>query len=98
MQSAIGKFIDETKLSSNEHKSVFYRLTNSKDEEGFLSLLNTNKQVQVYDEIHGQVEELIKCRDPKTVHTKESLHNAANEFFKNTDKDKYGVWVFYPWS
>jgi hypothetical protein len=98
MKLAISKLLEKNTLNSNEYKPVFYRLSDFKDETGFLNLLNSNSDLRVHDEIHSQVEELIKCRNPKTVYTKESLHKAASEFFEKTDKDKYGVWVFYPWS
>jgi molybdopterin/thiamine biosynthesis adenylyltransferase len=98
MQSAIGKHIAQTALNLEVYKPMFYRLTNSKDETAFLNLLNSKDNLEVHDEIHSQIEELIKCRNPKTVYSKESLRKAANEFFETTDKNKYGVWVFYPWS
>lgn len=98
MQFAIHKHIAETKLNSNEYSPVFYRLTNSTDEAAFLNLLNTNRQLQVYDEIHGQLEELVKALNPQTVFTSENLSKKAVEHLGNTPKEKYGVWVYYKWS
>lgn len=98
MQSAIGKCIVETKLNWNECSPVFYRLTNSADEEAFLDLLNSNKHLQVYDEIQGQLEELMKALNPQTVFKAENLSKKAVEHLGNTPKEKYGVWVYYKWS
>ena len=98
MYSTINKLIEKSNLNSQESKPVFYRLNNSKDEEDFVSLLNTNKNLQVHDEIQGQVEELVKSINPKTVYKKEKLTEAANKHFGSTPREKYGVWVYYPWS
>lgn len=98
MKSAISKLLEKTSLNSNEYKPVFYRLSNSKDEIDFLNLLNTNSCLQIHDEIQGQVEELVKSLNPKTVYSKEKLTDDANKHFGSIPKEKYGVWVFYPWS
>src|SRR4051812_48246891 len=98
MQSAIGKYLAKTELNLHEYKPVFYRLTDSKDETNFLDLLNLNKELQVYDQITGQLEELVRSLNPETVFTKEELASAANEHTGTTPKEKYGVWVYYKWS
>lgn len=97
MKSVISTLIENAKPNSNEYRPVFYRLSNSNDEIDFLNLLSSNTSVQIHDEILGQVEELVKSLNPKTVYTKEKLTEDAIKHFGSTPKEKYGVWVYYKW-
>lgn len=98
MKSTISNFIEKTNLNSREYKPVFYRLSNAKDESDFLTLLNSNKSIQVYDEIQGQVQELVKSLHPKINYSKEKLKEDAIKHLGSTTAEKYGVWVYYKWS
>lgn len=98
MKSTISTLLEKTNLNSNEYKPVFYRLSNCNDEAEFLKLISSNTGLQIHDEILGQVEELVKSLNPKTVYTKEKLTEVAIKYFGSTPKEKYGVWVYYKWS
>ena len=98
MDSTISKLIEKTNLNSNEHKPVFYRLINSTDEAEFINLIKSNNSLQIHDEIQGQVEELVKSINPKTVYSKPNLTEDANKHFGSIPREKYGVWVYYKWS
>lgn len=97
MQS-IYKSIERTNLYSNEYKPEFYRLANSNDEAAFTQLLHINTQIQVFDELQGQLEELVKSLNPAISFTREELSTAAKNHLGNTPAEKYGVWVYYKWS
>lgn len=98
MKLAISKLLEKNNLNSNEYKPVFYRLHDFKDETAFLNLLNSNSDLQIHDEIQGQVEELVKSLNPKTIYSREKLTEDAIKHFGSTPKEKYGVWVYYKWS
>jgi len=59
--------------------------------------LKSNPQIRVCDEIQSQVEDLIKGNHPDLQLSKAELTERAKDFLKNSDGDKYGCWVFYPW-
>ncbi len=51
----------------------------------------------VNDTLEGQVAELIKINNPTEVFSPEELKDRVKAFFKTTDKDTFGLWVYYPW-
>ena len=64
--SLISTASNNKKIIENQlFKPVFYHLTDKKDEEDFIKLLNDSSSISVIDEIHSQLEELIKLRNPK---------------------------------
>jgi len=56
-----------------------------------------DSSIMVTDTIENQVAELIKIRNPSQSFTPEVLQEKVKKFFKEKDKDAYGVWVYYPW-
>lgn len=98
MNSKLNALVKNSSELSKVYTPSFYRLNNSSDQQEFEKLLQDNPQIFVYDEILGQVEELVKSRNPKTVFSKEALTEAAKGFLSNTSWEEYGVWVYYPWS
>lgn len=97
MQRCISELKKRTSETSENYLPVFYRLSNPKDEAVFINLVKSNPALQLYDEIQGQVEELVKSLNPKTVFTKQQLTEAANKHLGNVPREKYGVWVYYSW-
>lgn len=90
-------------LKSRSHdlllsKPILFRLTNSEDKIKLETLLKTTQGVQVFDEIVGQVEELVRCKNPNVVYSKQQLNEAAKKHIGNIDNNEYGTWVYYPWS
>ena len=77
---------------------VFYRLRNDSDKQLLNTLLNENANIIVFDELQCQVEELIKCQNPKVKYSKEGLTIAAKKHIGDMPNEEYGVWVYYPWS
>lgn len=74
----------------------FFDLNNSVDYNNLNTLLNSNSNIIVVDEIKSQVKELLKLRHPNKKLTAIELDKLTNKYLpKNTDK--YGVWVYYPW-
>jgi hypothetical protein len=82
---------------SNIYRPVYFRLTNFEEEEKLKALISSNPSLIIYDTILSQLAELIKLNNPhKKLTVKESAELVALHL--NTDADKYGVWVYFPWS
>lgn len=59
--------------------------------------LKNNSSTMVMDTIESQVWDLIKINHPSQFFSPEELKEKVKDFFKETDKDVFGVWVYYPW-
>src|ERR1700744_3176551 len=87
---------------SGELKRIYapliLRLENAADKQIFDNLLNDNKVAFVNDELYGQLQELIKSRNPSIKIPKEEYPDRIKDFLSGKNIDEYGVWVYYPWS
>lgn len=90
--------VRESNLRTTDHVPEFFRLNNVLDAEKFYHLLQFNSDVKVYDELNSQLKELLKLRNVGRQFTEQELQQLIIEHLKNIPLDKYGVWVFYPWS
>ncbi|MEU6058271.1 GNAT family N-acetyltransferase [Streptomyces sp. NPDC047097] len=52
----------------------------------------------VHDEIEGQLEELLRCREPGRNWAEDELESAKSALCGANGRDGYGTWVWYPWS
>ncbi|CAN5402506.1 Rv1355c family protein [soil metagenome] len=77
---------------------LFYRIAVNEDRHLLSTLLNENNNVQVFDAISLQLEELVRLRNPSFPLDKEQVNERIDTILKGIDKSQYGVWVFYPWS
>ncbi len=62
------------------------------------ALLASGQVRHVHDELHSQLKELIRALDPAAKFTPASLDEAARAHLGPVPSDKYGTWVYYPWS
>lgn len=90
-------------VTTNEHKKnykpIFYELSNETHQQEFEKLLASQPNLQVYDHIQSQVEELIKCMQPTIVFMPPTvMADAVAKQFNGKPTDQYGVWVYYPWA
>jgi len=53
--------------------------------------------IKVFDELHGQLKELVKSKHPTRKFKPAELDAAAIEYLTGMPSEEYGVWVFYPW-
>lgn len=79
------------------YEPEFFRLTNKEDYKQLKLILDNKPYIRIFDEISGQIKELIKSRDPKTKFTAEKEELEYQEYIRNVTLDEYGVWVYYPW-
>ncbi len=87
---------------STESKFVynpqFFRLNVPTEKEVFNTLLSEQKVSFIHDEIHGQLQELLKSQNP-SVRIKHADYEALiAKHLNGIDINDYGVWVYYPWS
>lgn len=59
--------------------------------------LKKNSSTIILDTLERQVGELIKINHPYRTFSKEEIKEKVEDFFKEKDKNNYGVWVFYSW-
>jgi hypothetical protein len=80
------------------YKPVFFRLGNSRDRERLEELLRKSPETTVFDELEGQLCELVKMLHPKITFKHPELLEAAHRHLGGISPEEYGVWVYYPWS
>jgi molybdopterin/thiamine biosynthesis adenylyltransferase len=98
MEAKLNSMEAESRLLSSLHVPAFFRLANKADSERLEKLINITPGIHVFDQLHGQLEELVKLQSPRRKFSKEELSAAAKAHLKNTPAHEYGVWVYYPWS
>lgn len=80
-----------------EYRPIVYRITELAHEKALQELLICTKDINKYDTIYSQLFELMKLLYPGTTN-KEDIKSLVAGHVGTTDLDKYGVWVYYPWS
>ena len=96
IKSELGNLIHNSRLDDLNYKPTFYRLNNESELQEFQKLLKI-PGLRVYDELHGQLRELVKSLHPKHKFQSEELDTAAWEHIGEIPANEYGVWVYYPW-
>jgi molybdopterin/thiamine biosynthesis adenylyltransferase/nitroreductase len=95
----LSKLIENTNEYKETYQPLFFNLSNESDKNLFENLLTQQQNLQVYDHINSQVEELIKCLHPTIVFLPPAeLAKAVDNQFAGKPTDEYGVWVYYPWA
>lgn len=91
--------INQKNTSYNQeiYTPFFYNLKNKKEEESYNQLIRQTPGIVICNEIDSQLEELIKLRFPKEILNDDELEIRINNHLQNIPKNKYGVWVYYPW-
>jgi hypothetical protein len=98
MKNKLHTLINKKKTVDTIFNSIFFRLSNSSDKAKLNQLLDAETNICVLDELQGQLEELVKCQNPKTRFNKNNLTEAAKKHTGDIPYEEYGVWVYYPWS
>jgi len=82
---------------SQIYRPLYFRITIQQEEQELNALIKNNPNIAIYDTIAGQLSELIKLNNPqKRLTSEESAALVA--LHVNGDTDKYGVWIYFPWS
>lgn len=76
----------------------YYRFNSMLDVETFIGDHSELEELYFHDTIMEQLNELIKCRHPKSVLKREMIEEKVIEYLGGIDPVSYGIWVYYPWS
>lgn len=98
MNAQLNQLREQSQLMESICSPQFFRLSIANDQHALRRLLTEHQTITVHDELLGQLEELVKCQNPKVKYTKESLRAAAEAYVGSIPFEEYGVWVYYPWS
>jgi molybdopterin/thiamine biosynthesis adenylyltransferase len=98
MKESLKKLLTSNSSDLKSYKPIFFRLSSQSDKNNLENLLTENKGIKIFDELHGQLEELVKSRNPKIVYSKERLSKDAVNYLGQISSEEYGVWVYYPWA
>ena len=94
----LSSLIHENQLLNLVYRPIIFRLGHSEDKVEFDRLLQSHEIFFAADEILGQLQELIKSLHPAIKIPMEEYPGLIDKHLQGTDPDKYGVWVYYPWS
>lgn len=98
MESNLQELTAKNKEQASDCKPLFFRINIPEEKKKLNELLQERSDTIVFDEIIGQVQELVKSQNPKIVYSKKELNEAALNYLGTTPLEEYGVWVYYPWS
>ena len=87
---------DSKKEGKNSYRPVILSPT-SADDSKKITALRDHDSIIVTDTIESQVAELIKINNPTQRFLPDVLKDMVKGFFEETDKEAFGVWVYYPW-
>ncbi len=85
-------------MNKDVYKPVFFRLHITEEKQQYELLLKSNSSIQIFDEIEGQLRELIKSLNPSTKIKPEEYSDLIKKHIGNQSLLEYGVWVYYPWN
>jgi hypothetical protein len=94
----ISNFLEDFKNTKQVYKPIILRLDNFQDKLSFKELVEDSKIKFVCDEIYGQLEELIKVKNPAVNFKQDQYPELINKHLAGKDIREYGVWVYYPWN
>lgn len=94
----ISSFLKDSKNLKDVYKPILLRLENAEDMETFNKLFEDHQITFVCDEMHGQLQELIKCKNPALIISEEEYPELINKHLAGREISEYGVWVYYPWN
>ncbi|MCW3461850.1 ThiF family adenylyltransferase [Chitinophaga nivalis] len=83
---------------SNDYQPVFYDLSQEKDHQALVALLEARPYIRINDNIYSQLRELMKIRNPTQKLTQEESDAKIQAYVGNTPLEQFGIWVYYPWS
>lgn len=75
---------------------LFFNLSFPSEKKSLENLISKNPQINICDDIRGQLEELISSRFPAGIESSVLSKKVDKQLLEN-GSDAYGVWVYYPW-
>lgn len=90
------KFKEST--SNNAFLPEIYNINNNSEHQQVQKLIDEQADILVFDEIHSQLRELVKIRNPQKSLTEEEYSIQINQLLNDKPYHYYGCWVYYPWN
>lgn len=79
------------------YEPIILRLFNIAEKDQYLRL-RQDPNIEVFDNIEGQLRELIKSNHPAIKIADKDYPEYISQHLGDTPMEEYGVWVYYPWS
>jgi hypothetical protein len=98
MTSKLEMLLEERQQWQWVYRPLFFRLNQEEDRVRLGHLRENGAQILVYDQLLGQLGELIKARMPHRTYSQADLDQEVGTWLADTPPAHYGVWVYYPWS
>ncbi|MBX7052887.1 MAG: Rv1355c family protein [Flavobacteriales bacterium] len=92
------KLRHQANVESNLISPRFFRITREQDSYALDRLMDSNPAIRILDNLESQLRDLIKLRHPNLVLSDSEYKEKINTHLKGIAIEKYGVWVYYPWS
>lgn len=80
------------------YKPILFRFAEIRDKQALEELFKNGQIAFVQNQIYGQLQELIKSKNPSVKIKTNEYPALIDSFLAGRDIDEYGVWVYYPWS
>lgn len=84
--------------SQGTFRPLTFKVANAFDITEVVAGIRATLAVDVFDEIHSQLAELIRIRHPRLDFSREQSKLAIEAHLGRKPTNEYGLWVFYPWS
>ncbi len=94
----IVSLLASSKNIQQSYKPLILRLSLAADKATFESLFTEGEVSFVYDEIYGQLQELVKSEHPSIKLKADEYPELISNHLAGRNIDEYGVWVYYKWS
>lgn len=98
MQEKIDSFLAKTQTLATVCYPTIYRAADPKSKQELEKLLSAGGELFVHDSLLGQLQELVKVRNPARLFMANELTEAAKAHTGKSSWIEYGAWVYYPWS
>jgi molybdopterin/thiamine biosynthesis adenylyltransferase/nitroreductase len=80
------------------YSPVFFRSNSTSDKKSLEELIFAKQVSFVHDEIYGQLQELLKSKNPSVRIKSDAYNELIENHLQGIDLKDYGVWVYYPWN
>lgn len=94
----LSSLLESSKNMNMEYTPLLLRLDNPTDKKSFDSLIAEGKISFAYDEMYGQLQELVKSLHPSIKIKQEDYPELIRKHLNGKDRFDYGVWAYYPWN